>query len=102
MKQKSSEKGLKNIFPVDGLITNIPFPDNFADITMGGHVFGDNKESECQEMERVTKRDGMVIFCPGNNDEDNEIHLYLVNKGYKWSKFEEPGDGMKRKYWKCI
>jgi SAM-dependent methyltransferase len=102
LKQRAKEKGIRNVFPVDGLITDIPFPDNFADICMEGHTFGDQMEVEHYEMERVTKAGGMVIHCPGNNDKDNEIHQFLVDKGYKWSKFEEPGDGIKRKYWKCI
>ena len=102
LKQKAKKKGISNVFPVDGLITDIPFQDNFADIVMGGYVFGDNKEAEHKEMERVTKKGGTVIYCPGNNDLDNERHQFLVNKGYKWSKFETPGKGMKRKYWRCI
>jgi SAM-dependent methyltransferase len=102
LKKKAREKELGNVFPVDGLITDIPFPDDFADISMGGHVFGDNREAECKEMERVTKSGGMVIYCPGNNDLDNDTHQFLLKQGYKWSKFEEPEEGMKRKYWKCI
>jgi hypothetical protein len=53
-------------------------------------------------MERVTKKGGIVIYCPGNNDLDNERHQFLVNKGYKWSEFKTPGKGMKRKYWRCV
>lgn len=102
LKQKAKDKGLSNVFIVDGLITDIPFPDNFADICMEGHTFGDNIEAEHREMGRVTKTGGIVIHCPGNNDKDNEIHQFLVGKGYKWSRFEEPEEGMKRKYWKCI
>jgi SAM-dependent methyltransferase len=102
LKQKAREKGLSNVFPVDGLITDIPFPDDFADVSMGGHVFGDAREAECKEMERITKSGGMVIYCPGNNDLDNETHQFLLKKGYDWSKLEEPEEGMKRKYWKRI
>jgi len=102
LKQKAMEKGLSNVFPIDGLITDIPFSDKFADICMEGHTFGDNIEAEHREIERVTKIGGIVIHCPGNNDKDNEIHQFLADKGYKWSKFEEPGNGVKRKYWKCI
>jgi len=102
LKQMAKGKGLNNVFIVDGLITDIPFPDNFADICMEGHTFGDNIEAEHKEMERVTKKGGMVIHCPGSDDMDNKIHQFLVDKGYKWSKFEEPEEGMKRKYWKCI
>ncbi|MBC8508178.1 MAG: hypothetical protein ISR58_06345 [Anaerolineales bacterium] len=36
------------------------------------------------------------------NDRDQGWHQFLVNQGYQWSRFEEPGDGTKRKYWKTI
>lgn len=60
---------------------------------MGGHVFGDYLVEENDEMERVTKRGGMIVYCPGNNDEDNCQHQFLVNQGFDWAKFEEPVDG---------
>lgn len=100
LKLKARELGFKNVFVVDGLITDIPFPDGFADVTMGGHVFGDEPEAEYLEMERVTRPGGMIVLCPGNNDLDNERHQFLVSKGFQWSHFEEPRDGIKRKYWK--
>ena len=102
LKEKAETMGLKNFFAVDGLIEDIPFHDNFSNITMNGHTFGDKMEEECKEVERVTAPNGMVILCPGNNDEDNEKHKFLVTRGYKWSRFEEPGERMKRKYWKII
>jgi len=102
LKAQATGKGLRNVFPVDGLITEIPFPDQFADITMGGHVFGDHPEEECRELLRVTKLGGMVILCPGNDDQDNTVHRFLVSQGFEWSRFEEPVDGTKRKYWKTI
>ncbi len=102
MKNKAQEKKLNNFYVVDGFIESLPFSDGFADIAMSGHVFGDNLEEENQELERVVKKGGMIIHCPGNNDEDNETHQFLVSHGYKWSKFEEPDDGVKRKYWKIV
>ena len=102
IKQKTRKLGLGNVFPADGLITEMPFPDSFADVTMGGHVFGDQPESEHHEMVRVTKPGGMVILCPGNNERDEGWHQFLVDQGYQWSPFEEPGDGIKRKYWKSV
>ena len=100
IKEKAREKGFKNIFPVDGLITEIPLPDSFADICLGGHVFGDEPELEYLEITRVTKPGGMVALIPGNNDRDEGWHDFLVEKGFQWSRFMEPSDGWKRKYWK--
>lgn len=102
MKNKAQKKKLKNFYIVDGFIESLPFSDKFADIVMSGHVFGDDLEEENQELERIAKKGGMIIHCPGNNDEDNETHQFLVSHGYKWSKFEEPNDGTKRKYWKIV
>jgi len=102
IRAKAREKGLGNVYAVDGLITEIPFPEGFADIAMGGHVFGDEPEAEYRELCRVAKPGGSVILCPGNNDRDNEVHAFLTAMGFEWARFEEPGDGMKRKYWKVV
>jgi len=91
------------VYAVDGLITEIPFPDSFFNITMGGHVFGDFPEAEYWELLRVTRLGGSIILCPGNSDQDNERHAFLVAQGFEWARFEEPSDGWKRKYWKtCV
>lgn len=100
IKQKAISKNLNNVYTMDGLITEIPFPPGFADITMAGHVFGEYLDREYQEVSRVTKPGGMIILCPGNNDLDNEDHRFLLKHGFEWSRFEEPGAGIKRKYWK--
>jgi hypothetical protein len=42
----------------------------------------------------------MVILCPGNPDKDNSGHQLLVERGYLFSRFEEPQSGWVRKYWK--
>ncbi len=100
IKDKAKKLGLRNIFAVDGLIDDIPFPNNFADVVIAGHVFGSQPEQDYKELMRVLKPGGMLILCPGNYDRDNERHDYLMAQGFAWSRFEEPGDGYKRKYWR--
>lgn len=100
LKAKAGRLGLKNVFALDGLVTDLPFSDGFADVTMGGHVFGDHPEEEYAEMARVTRPGGTLILCPGNVDRDGERHDFLASRGFAWSRFEEPGSGMVRKYWK--
>ena len=102
LRGKARAAGLDNVYPVDGLITAVPFPDAFADVTMGGHVFGDEPDAEHRELARVTKPGGRIILCPGNGDKDNDVHRFLAEHGFQWSRFEEPTDGWKRKYWKNI
>ncbi len=102
IKEKARSHNISNVFPVDGLITNIPFPDGFADITMGGHVFGGTPALEYAELKRVTRSGGMIILCPGSSMGETQAHEFLVGQGFAWSVFEEPEDGPKRKYWKVI
>jgi len=99
---KADKAGLANVYATDGEILRLPFPNDFADITMGGHVFGDDPHKEHKEMERVTRPGGMIIHCPGNGDVDNSVHSFLVESGYRWARFEQPRDGIKRKYWKQV
>ena len=102
LKEKASKHGMTNIYPVDGLITNLPFPDGFADVTMGGHVFGYEPDAELSELVRVTKPGGMIVLCPGNDDVDNIRHGFLMAQGFAWECFVEPPDDRVRKYWKTI
>jgi SAM-dependent methyltransferase len=99
IRRKAQDRGLTNIFPVSGLITQIPFPDGFADITMGGHVFGDEPGAEYAELRRVTRPGGWIILCPGNRDIDDDRHQFLLAKGFSWQRFEEPQSAVVRKYW---
>ena len=72
-------------------------------VSLGGSVLiPDDRDAEYQELVRVTKVGGLIILCPGNNDQDNETHDFLVARGFEWSRFEEPRDGWKRKYWRRV
>ena len=102
LQDKARKQGLRHVFAVDGLITDLPFADGFADITMGGHVFGDQPEEEYVEMVRVTKPGGLLILCPGSTDREDERYRFLIGKGFEWSRFEEPGAGVVRKYWQRL
>ncbi len=102
IREKAHQQGYHNVFTVDGLITELPFPDGFADVTMGGHVFGDDPAAEYAEMKRVTRPGGMIILCPGTDISEQKAHNFLVEQRFEWSVFEEPEDGSKRKYWKTL
>jgi SAM-dependent methyltransferase len=98
--EKAEKLYFKNIRAIDGLIESLPLKDGIADVTMEGHVFSQPFEQAHGEMVRVTRSNGMLIHCPANLDKDNEKHKFLIENGFEWSRFEEPGDGWKRKYWK--
>lgn len=101
--EKRARLGVNNLFPSDGLLTQIPFEDDFADILMAGHVFGDDFEAEYAEMARVVHDGGVLLLHPGTNARhDDEAHRFLVSKGFAHATFEEPSDSTKRKYWKTL
>ena len=105
VREKAGKLGIRNLYSVDGLITQIPFSDNFADVVISGHVFPDISAEQIaanDEIRRVTKTGGMVVHCPGNIDENNATHRFLLDEGYRWGRFEEPAEGWKRKYWKRL
>lgn len=68
MRKKKSRLKVDNIFIVDGKMMDIPFHDEFFDIVMSGHTFGEEYEDELHEMMRVTKPGGYIIDCPGEDD----------------------------------
>lgn len=101
--EKRDRLGLDNVFPLDGTIAQIPLPEDFADIVMAGHVFGAEPAKEYEEMMRVVRDGGIILLHPGTNSTSEEDkHKFLLQHGFKFATFEEPGDGMKRKYWKTI
>lgn len=101
IKQKARQRNITNVYPIDGIITDLPFPDAFVDVTMGGHVYGAHPAEEYAEMKRVTRPGGMLILCPGTGMEENEAHAYLISQDFDCQEFDEI-EGMKRKYWKQV
>ena len=95
--------GLNNVYPSDGTLMQIPFEEDFADILMAGHVFGEDYEAEYQEMRRVVRDGGMILLHPGTNAEgEDDAHRFLIAQGFDTDTFEEPTEGLKRKYWQTV
>jgi hypothetical protein len=102
IKEKAHQQGYPNIYPVDGLITDLPFPEGFSDVTLSGHVFGDHPAEEYAEMVRVTRLGGIIILCPGSAFHEENAHTFLLEQFFDWSIIDEPCDGPKHKYWKMV
>ena len=103
IKEKAARLDLKDIFVMDGFLHSIPLPDDFADVLITSHALAWSLEEELAEFERVVKRGGFIIHCPGTAAHEEETHVHLVSTdwGYEYSWYEAP-DGRKRKYWKQI
>jgi SAM-dependent methyltransferase len=94
-----------NVYAVDGFLHELPFPDSFAHVLITSHALGWKLEEELPEMERVVKRGGCILHCPGSsaNDSSGGVHETLLAEPwyYEHSIYEE-SDGKKRKYWKKV
>ena len=109
IRDKAREAFLDNVFVVDGFLHAIPLPDKSADMLITSHALGWHLEKELKEFERVVKRGGLIIHCPGTEENPRENlneeaqHYRLVSPGwdYDFSRYEE-SDGWKRKYWKQL
>lgn len=104
IRQKAETNSLENVHVVDGFLHAIPLPCGFAEVLITSHALGWQLEKELPELERVVKRGGWVIHCPGAADgAEEDIHQTLVSArwGYAWARYEE-ADGLKRKYWKQV
>jgi 2-polyprenyl-3-methyl-5-hydroxy-6-metoxy-1,4-benzoquinol methylase len=58
LREKQNRLKVDNLYVVDGSIELLPFPNDFFDIVMSGHVIGSDHEAEWWEMSRVTKPGG--------------------------------------------
>jgi len=83
MRDKIKETGIKNVRVLDGLITELPFPDNTFDIVMSGHVVGDDWDNEIAEITRVCKNGGWLLNCPGDSEGDLKPCTELTSRGWE-------------------
>lgn len=105
IREKAAQAGLGNVYVVDGFLDDIPFSAGFADLLVTSHALGWRLEKELAEFERVVKRGGTIIHCPGTAESptEEERHRRLISSdwGYQWARYQAP-DGWKRKYWKRV
>ena len=105
IREKAARLKLKNVYAIDGFLQAFPLPDRFADVVITSHALGWRLDDELTEFERVVKKGGFIIHCPGTDFSEREEaqHQQLISPvyGYKYLKYRE-ADGWKRKYWKQL
>ncbi len=83
MRERIAAEGIQNMRVLDGLVTELPFPDDTFDIVMSGHVLGDDWEKELAEIERVTRPGGWLLDCPGDSEHDMRPSPALTERGWE-------------------
>jgi SAM-dependent methyltransferase len=83
MRAEIVKRGIKNIRVLDGLVTELPFPDDTFDVVMSGHVVGDDYENEIAELTRVCKSNGWLLDCPGDSERDMKPSPEFTSRGWE-------------------
>lgn len=83
MREMIANRGIKNVRVLDGLVTELPFPDDTFDIVMSGHVVGDDWDAEIAELTRVCKSGGWLLDCPGDSERDMKPSEALTSRGWE-------------------
>ena len=94
IRAKAIKDNIANVRVAEALITSIPYPDDYFDIVMQGHVVGDEWDAEIAEMTRVCKSGGWLLDCPGDETPDSDRGKQqdeLVKRG--WEKMSYIGNG---------
>lgn len=85
MRDKIKNEHITNVTVVDGTVEQIPYEDNTFDIVMSAHVIGDDYEKEIVEMQRVTKHNGYILDCIGDDDRIRENpDEELLKRGFEY------------------
>jgi len=83
MRDKIKKEAITNVRVLDGLVTELPVPDNTFDIVMSGHVVGDDWDAELAEITRVCKSGGWLLDCPGDSERDMSPSKELTSRGWE-------------------
>jgi SAM-dependent methyltransferase len=83
LRDKITRENIKNMRVLDCMAHAIPYPDDFFDIVMSGHVIGDDYDGEIAEMTRVCKSGGWLIDCPGDSERDIKLNEEEVKRGFE-------------------
>lgn len=103
MRDKIEKEKISNVVVLDGTIEVIPFEDNTFDIAMCGYVLGVDIKKEIANLERVTKNDGYIINCMGDDDRRNsKPNELLLNEGFEYSHYVSKTGGDVYRYWKKV
>lgn len=103
IRDKIKKKNISNIVVVDGTVETIPYPDNTFDIVMSAHVVGDNYEQEIAELTRVTKPNGYIIDCMGEDDRKrSNPDQEMLTAGFQYSYYRSKTGGDVYRYIKQV
>ena len=104
MKEKTRNKGIDNLYVMDGTLDSIPLPDCLLDVLITSNAIGWNLLDELKEIERVVKPGGHVIhLLHSDHTQDNPYHDTLVSSQWNYTCLRaEEGKVLKLRYYKSF
>lgn len=97
MKKKAAEKGVENLYIIDGTLDSIPLPDHSLDILITSNAIGWNLTEELKEIGRVLKPGGYAIHLLQSDEKDeNPLHETLTSSLWNYTCMREK-DGNRKK-----
>ena len=94
MRERTRNEEIKNVFIIDGFLSDIPLPDEFVDVLATCQAFGWSLLDELREIERVVRPGGIAIHFSGMPvDENGPIHKVIISDkwGYKCKHYHNKG-----------
>jgi ubiquinone/menaquinone biosynthesis C-methylase UbiE len=85
LRAMARQRGLANVFALDGTLSAIPLPPNSADILVTCRAIGWDLTAELAEVERVLRPDGVALHLVGRPfplPADDPLHVGLLRAGY--------------------
>ena len=100
MKEKAMEKGLKNLYVMDGTLDSIPLPDKSLDVLITSNAIGWNLAEELIEIQRVVKPGGHAIhLLQAEETVENPFHETLTSSPWNYTSLQEKNENrMKLRY----
>ena len=100
MKEKAVNKGMNNLYVMDGTLDSIPLPDNSLDVLITSNAIGWNLKEELVEIERVLKSGGHAIhLLQAEEKDENPYHDILTSSPWNYTCLQETGENrMKLRY----
>jgi len=101
MKSKIRSGGCGNVYPIDGVLDDIPLPDDSVDYLFTSQAIGWNLEGELREIERILKPDGSAVHLlkDAGDEEIRGLHEVLTSSewDYRCERFPD-ASGPRLKY----
>jgi SAM-dependent methyltransferase len=85
MRARAVQRGLANVFALDGTLSAIPLPPASADVLVTRRAIGWDLPAELAEVERVLRPDGVALHLVGRPfplPADDPLHIGLLRAGY--------------------